>query len=486
MAGSSHTSIELQFVGPSTPIDLTSITAQKNNDPAEFLPQPSTTVSVVERWNHPKVNVFRTFATFFAFTIAGANDAAYGALIPYIEEDYGLSYVVVSMVFLSPLVGYAGAALLNNFIHVRFGQRGVAFFGPLCHLLAYLGICLHPPYPVLVLVFILAGFGTGLEDAAWNAWVGNMANSNELLGFLHGFYGVGAVLSPLIATSLVTQAGWPWWAFYYLMVGGAVIELITSLWAFWPVNGRVYRETRPRTENVKESRLKESLKSRVTWVISIFVLCYGGVEVALGGWIVTFMRRERAGQPFESGMVATGFWAGITSGRFVLGFLTPKLGEKFATMVYILGSMVCQLIFWLAPSFHISAIFVAIQGFFLGPLFPAVIVVATKLLPSHLHVSAIGFASACGGGGAAILPFGIGALAQARGVSILQPIILAILVVLALLWLCLPTLFKAPPGSPRETPDKRRQWFDIDFDLVAAGKRTIHKAKSTGGSGGPM
>lgn len=105
------------------------------------------------------------------------------------------------------------------------------------------------------------------------------------------------------------------------------------MWSFWSVNGRVYRESRPRTENVKESRLKESLKSRVTWVISIFLLCYVGAEVALGGWIVTFMRRERAGQPFESGMVATGFWAGITSGRVVLGFLTPKLGEKFAVMV---------------------------------------------------------------------------------------------------------------------------------------------------------
>jgi hypothetical protein len=49
-----------------------------NDDPVEFLPQPSTTVSVVERWNHPPINIQRTFATFFAFVIMGANDAAYG------------------------------------------------------------------------------------------------------------------------------------------------------------------------------------------------------------------------------------------------------------------------------------------------------------------------------------------------------------------------------------------------------------------------
>ena len=45
------------------------------------------------------------------------------------------------------------------------------------------------------------------------------------------------------------------------------------------------------------------------------------------------MRRERSGGDFESGMVATGFWTGITVGRLVLGFVTPKLGEKFAITV---------------------------------------------------------------------------------------------------------------------------------------------------------
>ncbi|KAF2689235.1 MFS general substrate transporter [Lentithecium fluviatile CBS 122367] len=456
------------------------VLAKENDDPVEFLPQPSTTVNVIEQWSNPRVNIWRTSATFYAFVIMGANDAAYGALIPYIEDFYGLTYVVVSLIFLSPLVGYAGAALLNNFIHIRFGQRGVAFLGPACHVFAYLSIALHPPYPVLVVVFILAGFGNGLEDAAWNAWLGNMANSNELLGFLHGFYGLGAVLSPLAATSLITQAGWAWYAFYYIMLGGATIELATSLWAFWPVSGRVYRESRPRTTVVKDSRLREALKSRVTWVVSLFLLCYVGAEVALGGWIVTFMRRERAGQPFQSGMVATGFWTGITTGRFVLGFLTPRLGEKLAAAIYLIFSVLCQLIFWLVPSFHVSATAVSLQGFFLGPLFPAAIVAATKALPPYLHVSAIGFAAAFGGGGGAILPFAIGALAQSRGVSVLQPVILAILAILFILWICLPAINKAPAGSPTESASKTHQWVNIDFDLVEAGRRTIQKARGGG------
>jgi fucose permease len=33
-------------------------------------------------------------------------------------------------------------------------------------------------------------------------------------GLLHGFYGVGAVISPLIASLLVADAGLPWYYFY--------------------------------------------------------------------------------------------------------------------------------------------------------------------------------------------------------------------------------------------------------------------------------
>ncbi len=115
-------------------------------------------------------------------------------------------------------MGYVLAALSNNRVHMNFGQRGVAILGPGLHTAAYLAICLHPPYPVLVVAYIFVGYGHGLLDAAWNAWLSNMANANEMMGFLHGFYGLGATLGPLVATSLIAKAGWPWYAFYYFMV----------------------------------------------------------------------------------------------------------------------------------------------------------------------------------------------------------------------------------------------------------------------------
>lgn len=87
---------------------------------------------------------------------------------------------MTSVLFLSPFVGYTLAALLNNVIHIRFGQRGIAFAAPLSKILAYVVLCVHPPYAVIVVFIMFAGFGNGLEDSAWNAWIGPMEHSNEV------------------------------------------------------------------------------------------------------------------------------------------------------------------------------------------------------------------------------------------------------------------------------------------------------------------
>ena len=127
--------------------------------------------------------------------------------------------MVVSCVFLSPLVGYVIAALVNNKLHETVGQRGISLIAPPFRLVAYILSCVHPPYPVLVVAYIFAGVANGLAEAAWNTYLGNMENSNEILGLLHGVYGLGAVISPLIATNMITKANAPWYYFYFFMVG---------------------------------------------------------------------------------------------------------------------------------------------------------------------------------------------------------------------------------------------------------------------------
>jgi MFS family permease len=68
---------------------------------------------------------------------------------------------------------------MNNTIHLKFGQKGIAIIAPSSHLIAYVVIAVHPPYPVLVVIFMLAGFGNGCADAAWSKYITLMINKEE-------------------------------------------------------------------------------------------------------------------------------------------------------------------------------------------------------------------------------------------------------------------------------------------------------------------
>lgn len=82
----------------------------------------------------------------------------------------------------------------------------------------------------------------------------------------------------------------------------------------------------------------------------------------------------------------------------------------------------------------------------------------TKLLPKRLHVAAVGFAAAVGASGATvssyiafhlfkltfaqILPFAVGAIANSRGVQVLQPIVLVLIIAITVIWLMIPRIPK--------------------------------------------
>lgn len=286
-----------------------------------------------------------------------------------------------------------------------------------------------------------------------------MHQANELLGLVHGAYGLGATISPLIATSMITKFDLPWWSFFYVMIALSGVELIVMTSAFWSATAAIHRASvtasSSSTSDGKQERTttRTVMREPITWLMAFFLLGYVGAEVSLGGWIVTFMIDVRHASHFDAGLVVTFFWLGLTVGRVLLGFITGRIGEKLAITIYLLISIALELLYWLVPNFIASAIFVSFLGFFLGPLFPAAIVAATKLLPKGYHVSAIGFAAAFGGGGAAIFPFAVGAIAQKKGVAVLQPFVLAILVFIQLLWWCLPGGLK--PGGLERARENR-------------------------------
>jgi cyanate permease len=238
-------------------VDRTLPTANANSPSSpESTPQ--------QHWNYPRSNVPRLIFAFLTFLVAGMNDAAIGALIPSIQDDYGLSYATVSLILLAPMTGYTASSLLNNTMHMHYGQRGIGFVAGLCHIITYVVISQHPPFPVVVVINTLSGFGNGLTDACYNAWVGSMANANAVQGIMHSTYSAGGVIAPLIVTGLVIDAQNGWWYFYYPMIAIGVLEWVGLTLTFWKQTGAVYRLESARIEDADDKSGEQQREAHVT------------------------------------------------------------------------------------------------------------------------------------------------------------------------------------------------------------------------------
>lgn len=384
-----------------------------------------------------------------------------GVVLPHLEAHYHLTDVRASLIFLIAPWGYLLGSYLNDPIHRKMGQRGIAAIAPVCQaLFTTTAATFHDPqhwgFEVFLVATVFGNFGAGLLDGSWCAWaggLGGLSRRNFVQGLLHGSFSVGAGLGPFLAGTLFSVYGAAWWVWYYVLLGAVVLQAAVLLWVFRFEDGARYREALAVSKRPAEvDGASEAppllaghagggaLRYAVTWICAAYFLVYVGTEAAISGWVVTFMLRARHASTYVASLSCTGFWIGMAAGRLLLGLVTDKVGVRSAATVYVVIAIVAQAVVAAVDAAAVTIVAVIIVGFFLGPLFPSGIVVLARLLPKDLHVGAVSFVASVGQLGAAFGPFAMGAMVQLLGIRTFQVFILALLVVALLIWLTFPRL----------------------------------------------
>ncbi|GAA5980778.1 hypothetical protein JCM11641_002648 [Rhodosporidiobolus odoratus] len=436
----------------------------------------------------------------FSLFIAGWGDASSGPLIPYIQAHYHISYTVVSMLFVGQMVGFLIAGCACASLTAKFGLGKVIVAGSILQAIAYALLIPAFPFPVTPVIYAIGGIGLALQDAQANVYVATLPNSEAKLGLLHAAYGLGAAVCPLAATAFASR-GILFARFYSISLGIAIFNILILLYAFkfsfrvdneelvedvleapglppaqpaasnenielaerrgstadvaiadkiglvnHAEEGRVevpHLQTQLRKGKAKEgfrnSLLYRTLATRTTLFASLFVFLYVGAEVSMGGWIVTFVIDNRNGGP-DAGYVASGYWFGLMLGRLLLNPLNMWVGEQNVLYVYSTVALALEFSIWFADSLVGNAVVVAIVGVLMGPSYPILISVCTKILPRHLHAPGIAIIAALGQCGSAVFPFITGALAQRFNPVVLQPVMVCLLAGQMAAWAGIPRI----------------------------------------------
>lgn len=208
--------------------------------------------------------------------------------------------------------------------------------------------------------------------------------------------------------------------------------------AFWPQDAKVYRakhqsDTNDTSHGFTTWRL--CFSSTACWLCAVYLLLYVGTETTISDWAVTFMLRARHASPRLSASASSGFWAAMAAGRLVLGPVTDRIGLKRANLIYLSGVMAITALLTFAAHDVAACVLFTGLGFFFGPLFPSSIVLLSSKLPSHMHIPAVSFVSSVGQIGAALLPFGVGAMIKTFGILVFTYMLFIQLAATTVVWI---------------------------------------------------
>lgn len=385
-------------------------------------------------------NVWRLFTSCLWAFCQGFADGAPGALLPYMEEYYSIGYSVVSLIWICNAVGVISFASIAHRLMAKLGIRYSLDFACCCAIVMHSIVSTGTRFPVICFAFFIGGVGLSVAGSQLNIFVSRYEKASLALGYFHGCYGLGASVSPLIATVFIAR-GFSWHTFYFILLSLMAVSLANVHFHFAGADEDMDPETDDHKEEGQANLLLEAIRSKTTWLMSFFVLFYQGAEVSVGAWVVTYIRDYRGNHSTSVGYVASGYWFGLTLGRLVITPVAHKyLGPRQGNILLILLSLVLMGLTWAIPSTLGEGICVSFAGIAIGPVYPLMITVVSHVVPRKIQVVSLVFASAFGYSGGALFPFVIGLISQYSGAFVMLPAFLALFSSTLAIWLCLPKI----------------------------------------------
>jgi fucose permease len=389
--------------------------------------------------------------SYAGFVLVGLTSGSEGVLLLAQIKDYGVDRAVIGITFFVSSAGFFLASLNTGPLLHRFGFRATMVAGSGAFVLAALYLATRPTFWVFVAVQLVVGYAVGLFESVLNAYVAELPDATVLINRLHAFFGVGALGGPALAAWILTFGSW---RTVWLVLALVCVPLGVGFAVCYP-RARVAESAGPAPGQdeappaAKSGLLGAALRERGVLLGSAMLAVYVGVELSVGSWGFSYLVQGRELTQSLAGYLVSGYWLGLTLGRFLISPIATRLGWTATRMMYgcLTGVLVCATLVWLVPGAALAGVALALLGFFLGPIFPTTMALAPQMVGARLQSTAIGVMNAASTVGASALPWLAGAIGQSAGVWTLLPYAMALAALQFVVWRPLATWIRRANGT---------------------------------------
>jgi fucose permease len=372
-----------------------------------------------------RAQVLLAYALFVAIGVAAGVS---GVLLLAQIRDYGVDQATIGLTFFTGSAGFVLAGASSGGLMHRYGTRAALLVAGSGYVLAALYIATRPPFVALVLIQLLTGYATGVLESVLNAHLTTLAKATTRLNRLHAFFGVGALVGPVLASWMLGFTTWP---MVWLVIAAIYAPLTAAVIFAYPQRTEV-----PTSEKGERGLLSTALRDRAILLGAVMLAVYVGLELGVGNWAYSYLVEARSLGGVAAGYTVSGYWLGLTLGRFLISPVAGRLGLTAAGQMYLclVGVTAAAALTWLAPVAAGASVGFVALGFFLGPIFPTTMAVGSQLTVASLVPTAIGVMNAGSVVGGSALPWLAGALGQGVGPWTLLPFALVLALLQLAVW----------------------------------------------------
>ena len=387
---------------------------------------------------HPARSMSILCGVFFS---GGFLMAAIGPALPELSQRTGASLAEVGRLTMAMFAGSFAAQFIAGWASDRFGRRLVLTAGLL--LLAATGtlIAVSTSLALTLSVGVAYGLGYGAFSLSGNVLSSELMPTRRAsaVNLVNMFFGLGAVVGPLIVSVLLERTGRSLpalWLGSGLLTAAAVAAALTL----------PDRLPAASTAGAGDGPAPSLLRDRMLFACGVLLLLYVGSEMAAGFWSTVYLQQSAGMNAARAAAATSLFWAMLTLGRVtaVVAGMHWRAEHLLTASVWI--ACAGSLLLWTGHgSAAASVTAYAILGFGYGPIYPTGVAVLTSRFPhaAGLATSQMGILAAIGG---ALLPWLHGLVIENRPTRDSALLTLAVALATIVAWECTRRLARRPPG----------------------------------------
>jgi FHS family glucose/mannose:H+ symporter-like MFS transporter len=326
------------------------------------------------------VNRSLTYLGYLGYLLIGTASVLIPSVMPRISDDYvtaGLSLTAIGLIFPALAVGGMFGNIFSGIASDLLGRTRLVWMAALLLAGALAFAAAAHPWLLFISGFIVISMAQGALSTGINAMIAdaNREARSRALNLLHGIYGAGAAVSPLIIGFLLAR-GLPW---RLALAGTGVLWLVYALGAY-----RLYRTNGEPREVAPAKRLDLGmLRDRPFLALFLIGFAYNGIAYSLLGWIALFMQESAGLSLFLSISVVSIFYVALTLGRFICAAYSERLGYARTLLILACGIVLTYPLVVLTMQPLVIAAGVFGTGLSLSGLFPTAMAYGSRLYPAQ-------------------------------------------------------------------------------------------------------